>query len=340
MHGRRQARPSTTALVTNARPLLLHRPRQPQVVLVDVTTGGDPAEGHRRQLRLVDQQLESGPLPHGLRQLAGQLDGRGDRLPEGLRAVGSQRRPELQRPERPRVLHGAVDGVGVALVLDHVRRIVAEGGTQRPGVADEEDATGLGHEQPLVRVDGDRVGPVQPGEEVTDEVRARRRHAVSAVDVEPRAAAVHDLRDRADGIDGTGQRRTGGGDHGQRRDARRSVRRERGGQGCGIHPAPGVDGHRPQRVPTEPQHLDGPLDTGVSLGAGIDGRAHATKSRTTTLGEGAGARRHQCREVREHAAAGDRARAGGVPDQAAHPTDRLLLDEERSGRLRRQVHVV
>ena len=51
--------------------------------------------------------------------------------------------------------------------------------------AHEQHAACLGQVEPLVRVERDRVGSVEPGEQVPGRRRRRRGKAVGAVDVEP-----------------------------------------------------------------------------------------------------------------------------------------------------------
>ena len=73
--------------------------------------------------------------------------------------------------------------------------------------ADEQHATRLRQVEPLVRVERDRVGAVEAGEEMAGRRRRRGGQPVGAVDVEPDARLGTHVGERADRIDGARQRR-------------------------------------------------------------------------------------------------------------------------------------
>ena len=77
-------------------------------------------------------------------------------------------------------------------------------GGQRRAVTDEQPADVVGLEEPLVRIDGDRVGPLQPRDPPGVTWREPRRPAVRRVDVEPQPFALRDVGELVDGVDRTG----------------------------------------------------------------------------------------------------------------------------------------
>ena len=135
-----------------------------------------------------------------------------DRVAERLRAVGPEGEPELERPERARVLERDVDHVaGGALVRD-VRLLVRERVEEVLAAAHEQDAAGLRQVEPLVGVERHRVDPVEAGEEVAGGRCGRGGEPVGAVDVQPDAGLGAHVGERVDRVDGAGQRRARRGD--------------------------------------------------------------------------------------------------------------------------------
>src|SRR4029450_3277774 len=88
-----------------------------------------------------------------------------DGVAKGLGAVDAEGEPQLQRPERTRVLERPIDRVDLALLVEYVARRVEEPGLERFAVPDEDDTAGLRQVKPFVRIDGDRVGRLETREE-------------------------------------------------------------------------------------------------------------------------------------------------------------------------------
>ena len=128
-----------------------------------------------------------------------------------------QREPHLQGAEAARVLRPevhVVDPVAVGEVVVH--RVIRERGAEHVGIAGEQAAGLERRVQPLVRIDGDRVGQVERPQ-VARRVRQRRREcAVGAVDVEPRAHLAADVRDGEQRIDRARAHRPGRANHDHR----------------------------------------------------------------------------------------------------------------------------
>ena len=96
----------------------------------------------------------------------------------------AEREPQLQRAERARVLQRPLDGVADR-VPAHVGLLVPEGALELALPPDQDQAAALLQAEPLVGVEGDRVGPVQAAEGGSGALGGRRGDAVRAVHVKP-----------------------------------------------------------------------------------------------------------------------------------------------------------
>ena len=159
-----------------------------------------------RKRRRAAERLELVVLEHELVEQPSLPQVVLDRDPEGLGSVGAEREPELERPERAGILERDVDHVAGALMRD-VRLLVSERLDQVIAVADEEHATRLRQVEPLVRVEGDRVGAVEAGEEMAGRRRRGSGQPIGAVHVQPDAQLGADVGERTDRIDRAGERR-------------------------------------------------------------------------------------------------------------------------------------
>ena len=190
--------------------------QRPVVRLLGVGITQHPAEADHRERRL-HQQLEAVIGGDQLGQQLGLVEVALDRGADRVGAVHDEGQPQLQGAERARVLERAVDRVHLLAVRD-VALLVGEGPLQRLDVVDEQHAAGLGHVQPLVRVDGRRVGALKAGEARPGPRGAGRRQPVGAVDVQPHVAPRADVGQRGDVVDRPGQGGPAGRDHGHRDD--------------------------------------------------------------------------------------------------------------------------
>ena len=112
-------------------------------------------------------------------------------------------------------------------------------------VADEHAADLVRLEQPLVRVEHERVGAIEAGQRGASGVGERRGRAVGAVDVQPDAVLGAQVGERRQRVDRAGRGRAGGG-----RDAERHAP---GGAVCvdrpRAAPPPAAGSRRPPRSP-------------------------------------------------------------------------------------------
>ena len=140
--------------------------------------------------------------------------------------------------------------------------------------------------------------------------------------MQPHAARGADVGERRDRVDRAGQRGAGGRDHGDRCDARRRGRRR--------SPSATASGAQPAvrrrsataRTPSAPmpEHLGRALDRVVGLGRAVDRRrAVPPRPSRRTPGSGPLARGRECGQVRDRAAARERAAAGRVARPARRP---------------------
>ena len=134
-----------------------------------------------------------------------------DRL-QPIASETPERRPELERAEPPAergcVLAQADDVLVHPEVLGYEAERTAKVG--RPPT--EEHRAVHRREQPLVRVDADRVGPLPAGEGCAQLRAHRRRPGIRRVDVEPHALRLRPVRDRRYRIDRRRRRRADRGD--------------------------------------------------------------------------------------------------------------------------------
>ena len=244
--------------------------------------------------------------------------------------------PELQRAEPARALDRVLVPIE-RLVLRTVRCVVLGRPMERVeevlAATHDERADVVGLEEPLVRIDRDRVGELEAGHALRVARRQPRGAAVGGVHVEPQPSASRESRERRDVVDRAGVRRPGDGADRERRQPRRAVRRDRGGDRLGPQPEPVVGGDHAQRVLREPEDVEPAPDREVRLVARVD--AHAVQI-GTARGAVQTAERPQMdlaghgerHEVGHHAAAGEHAPcARRQPDEVAEPADDLLLDE-------------
>ena len=192
--------------------------------------------------------------------------------------------------------------------------------------------TGFGQVEPLVRVDRDRVGALEPAEERRGAGRRGRGSAVRAVDVEPHAVLGADVGNRVEGIDGAGAGGAGDAHDGDRRDAGGAIGLDRAGELVGAHAQGVVAADDAQRAAAEAEHVAGAADRVVRVLAGVDrgrSRRHAVLAR---FRQRSSARRGETGQVGVRAAAREVPDAGREADQLGEPAPR---DRPRPRRRRR-----
>ncbi len=80
-------------------------------------------------------------------------------------------------------------------------RPAAEDRPEGPAVADQETADVVGLEEPLVRIDGHRIGAIEVPDPIPVAVRQSGASAVGRVDVEPQVLRGGDVGKLADRVD-------------------------------------------------------------------------------------------------------------------------------------------
>ena len=146
-------------------------------------------------------------LVEGAAQGEGDVDHVGEELPP-------EQRPHAPQAEGGRPL-GALHRPHAAVVLgqtgrgrvEQVGRVLLEGLEDASLVAVEDEGAEAGHEEHLVGVPDDAVGPLEAGHQVPVPVAEHGRAAVGRVDVQPHAvvaADVGDLLQRVERPDGRG----------------------------------------------------------------------------------------------------------------------------------------
>ena len=183
---------------------------------------------------LLEQRREADVLP--------------DHRLQPLTPVAAEDGPQLQRAEPPAERHGVLAQADDVLVDPQVLGDEAERAPQVVGPPREEHRAVHRREEPLVRVDADRV-PALPAREQGTELRADRGGAgVGGVDVEPHALGGAAVGERGDRVD-------------RRRGRRPDRRDERAGVGqvdeLGPHRERVVAGHRAELELEQPRRLGG-----------------------------------------------------------------------------------
>ena len=176
-----------------------------------------------------------------------------------------EREPELQGAERTRVLEGDVHRVQVVLLVRQVPLLMREHVQEVLATPHEHDPAGLGQVQPLVRVDRDRVGPLESRERGSHRRYPGRRQPIRAVDVEPDAALLADVGEPVDRVDRTGERRAGRRDDRDRCDARAEIFVDRGSDAPWIEPPRVVVGERAEVLRPDAEDLDRARDRVVRV---------------------------------------------------------------------------
>src|SRR5205085_4004728 len=106
--------------------------------------------------------------------------------------------PKPECPEMAGKLGGEVPGRGADIVLRE-RADIVPAGAERVGedalVAGEDGAGAVREEQGLVRVERDRVGPLQPGKRLAPLPAQFEESSVGAIDMEPGAVPLAQVGD-------------------------------------------------------------------------------------------------------------------------------------------------
>ena len=247
MHARMMWRPSIVVLERYTRFGLVD-PREERPVLV-VGRPREP-ERHHGELRRP-RQLDLGDLGERRVQVLREVELLVERLPERAHAVEHERQPHAEASMVPRQLRRVLVPVGQlrlrrpvleVLGADVVR--VAERGT----VADDEGARAVGQEHPLVRVERDRVGALDPAEALPAAIGEMEEAAVGGVDVHPEVLGLGDVGHRVHRIDRARVGGPRGGDDEERPPAGGPILGDHRLQRLGVHPELRVDGDEPHRA--------------------------------------------------------------------------------------------
>ena len=234
------------------------------------------------------------------------------------------------RPSKPR---SAPRSTSVP-VLGDVARLGAERPAEERPVANEHKGAHRWCVQPLVRIEGDRVRPLDAAQKRRQLVRDGGGAAVAGIDVQPGSDACRDVGDRVDRVD----RACAGGAR-RRHDRHRTVARREIGvdqtlEFVGAHREPVVDRHLADGRLSEPEHVGGASDGEVRLRGDVHPQGRSPSGTVlANRGIGAVAGELEGGEVGERAATDER--SAGLcrqPEALCEPADELELDLRRRGR--------
>ena len=203
-----------------------------------------------------------------------------------------------------------------------------ERASQRRRIAHEEAAALVRLVQPLVRVERDRVGELDPGERLAAALGQRREAPVGRVDVEPGAVLVGDRGEVLERVDRAGVRRAAARADEEGPPTLALVRAHRGRQRGRLEALVLADREHAHVVGAQAEHARRPRDRRVRL-VGDVGHGVAGEPADHPL-----ACARECRQVRGGAAAHEQAaRALGEAEPRGEPVQHLELDLARAGRL-------
>ena len=246
------------------------------------------------------------------------------------------REPELERSEAARSLQrelvpvqrlvfGLPDPVVLGLPVERAQQILAPLHQERADV--------IRLEEPLVRVDRQRIGAFEVGHARSVPLREPNGPAVGRVYVEPEALAFGQVREVTDQVDRAAIRGARDGRDAERCEAGAPILGDRGGHRLRVKTEAVVRSDHPERLGREPEHIQRALRSRSGPGRGVDadvlelpaarGRVQAAELRQVDV---AGDR--QAHHVREDTARCQDAQAPrSIAGQVAEPADDLLLDE-------------
>ena len=242
--------------------------------------------------------------------------------------------PQLECAQRSGVFERHVDRIARA---GDVRRLVSEGCRKCRLVAHHDDATGLGHEHPLVRVHGHRVRTIQAREALGHD--RRRRQAVCTVDMHPDPVLGADIRDGIERVYCPGECGARCADDGDRRESCRKVGADHGVERVGAHAAVLIDRYGAQVVGPDAEQLDRSHDGVVRIRRAV---GHGTRRRTRppAARHRALACRGECGDVGDGATGGEGSAGEREADELRRPSQRLRLDERGRTGVQGEVGVV
>ena len=212
------------------------------------------------------------------------------------------------------------------LPLLEVLGVQLERALEQPPFAHEQAADLERHREPLVRIERDRVGLVDPRHRALAALRQDRECPVGTVDVEPDAALVAGLGELADRIDCPGVRRARVRADEERQPIRVEVGVDRRDDVARAQPEGVIGRQDAELVGPEPQVARRPGDGRVRLIAGVhhDPRRHRADERLPGAGDRG--------EVRGRSAGHqDARRRVRVPHPVAEPVQDRQLEGARSG---------
>ena len=240
-----------------------------------------------------------------------------DPAAHSLEAEPAQLDPQLQRAHAPSELGRVIRVVADrrhAVERPQVLRMEAERRGEPVHPAREQQRCVERREQPLVRIDDDRVGALPALERCPQLGHQGDRARVGGIHVEPRPLAFGNVGHGSDWVDRCRRRRPDRRDDRDRQAARRPIGLDRRLERLGAELEPLVDRDPHQRRTAEPERHARLLDRAVGLGRGVDPEGRHVPPCRKALGRGIDSGCLTCRGKRD-----ERRRRGGIRQQAIEP---------------------
>ncbi len=297
--------------------------------LVPVAVPARPPEQHYGQLRGADQLEMVEPFDQASCLLGHPEDGL-DCISVGIGPVDGQREPQGKSSGPPGQVIGVVAGVPLVrpVGVEHVevRGVLGVDGLGQTGFAVDQGGTVEGGEEPLVRVDHERIGQFDALEPVSCRRGEQGRSPIGPVHVEPHRACPGHGPHPGQVVDDPGVGGPSGGYHGDHVVTPRVVLQDGAQGGTG---EPVVLARHQQGL--DAQHLEGLSHRGVGLVADGDQRPLRYPA-VPPVGRGV-AGHHQRRQVAGRAAGDETpARTLWQSGQSGQHPEGLVLGGHRAGR--------
>ncbi len=246
-----------------------------------------------------------------------------------------QRHPDLERPKAPRQFDSVVaepdrSARGAPFVGGQVAGSRGEGSQVVGLPTHQETSRVIGHVEPFVEIEGDRIRPIHRLEQGLQPRGEDRDGADGPVDVEPEFLGLAKIGQALEVVDGSGVDRARAADDGEGLQALRAVEGYGVSQRGNLDLEAFVDGNQTQIVASQAQKLGGLLDAAVGLDRGVvdqlSGRGADPLGSEVEAGHGV-PRHREPQDIGHRSSAGKQtAGFGRQSEQGLEPLDHLPLD--------------
>ena len=297
--------------------------------LVPSQRRGPVAKGKERELRLRDH-LDPRNGADRLRRLGREIELLVEGAPKGPGPVHLERQPDPQSPRLPRQLRPKLAEIDALLVRLHGRHVARRHRVrppQRPRIPHDEAPCSIGQKEPLVRIQRDGVGLLDPAERRPPPLGEREEPPVGRVHMEPETPRSRHAGDRGEIVHSPSVGGAGVGHKEPRREPVAQVPLDGLLQSGDLESKQRVCRERADALRQDPREER-------RLEHGVVGLVRSVDDPPLELRREPLAPRRDERDEVGHGPAGgeDPARAGRQPHDAAQPLDHCLFELHEGGR--------